>query len=122
MALTTSAQQIIRRSDSAADGELPDQFWELLERYRAELVNQAVVILGSMSDAEDVVQETFCEVFRQPEKLARARRVVEFLAANGIPDNMMSAAGFGEHAPRVAGGSAQAKAQNRRIEIRITRR
>jgi len=53
---------------------------------------------------------------------ARALRVVGFLAESGIPDGMMSAAGFGEHFPRVQGASPEAKAQNRRIEIRITRR
>lgn len=53
---------------------------------------------------------------------ARALRVVRYLAGRGIPEDMMSAAGFGEHYPRVRGGSAEAKAQNRRIEIRITQR
>jgi chemotaxis protein MotB len=53
---------------------------------------------------------------------ARALRVVNVLAAAGVPDSMMSAAGFGEHFPRVQGSSPEAKAQNRRIEIRITRR
>ena len=53
---------------------------------------------------------------------ARALRVVEHMARRGFPERMMSASGFGEHAPRVRGRSADAKAQNRRIEIRITRR
>jgi len=53
---------------------------------------------------------------------ARALRVVEYLAAGGLPEQMLSAAGFGEHAPRVIGRSPEAKAVNRRIEIRITRR
>lgn len=53
---------------------------------------------------------------------ARALEVVSYLGSRGIPEPMLSAAGFGEHFPRVLGGTPEAKAQNRRIEIRITRR
>ncbi|MEM7245984.1 MAG: OmpA family protein [Acidobacteriota bacterium] len=53
---------------------------------------------------------------------ARALEVVEYLASAGLPEGMLSAAGFGEHYPRVRGDSAAAKEKNRRIEIRITRR
>ena len=61
MALTTSAQEI---TQSAPTGSFPPQYWELIERYRGELMNQAHAILGSVDDAEDVVQETFFEAFR----------------------------------------------------------
>src|ERR1051325_2901064 len=72
MSATTSAQQILRdKQHPSADG-LPDAFWELVEQYRGELVNQALSILGSQEDAEDVAQETFCEAFKDPEKLAQA--------------------------------------------------
>ena len=40
-----------------------DQFWKVLERYRADLVNQALVILGNQADAEDVAQDTFSQAF-----------------------------------------------------------
>jgi chemotaxis protein MotB len=53
---------------------------------------------------------------------ARALQVVEYLASKNVPEAMLSAAGFGEHFPRVRGDSTEAKAQNRRIEIRITQR
>jgi chemotaxis protein MotB len=64
------------------------------------------------------------EIFRDNWELstARALRVVDYLAELGVPEDMMSAAGFGEHYPRVRGASPEAKSQNRRIEIRITRR
>lgn len=52
----------------------------------------------------------------------RALEVVSHLQAQGIPKEMLSAAGFGENQPRAKGNSARAKAANRRIEIRITRR
>lgn len=54
-------------------GEVPAQYWDLIERYRGELVNQALAICGKIEDAEDVVQETFCEAFKDPERLAQAR-------------------------------------------------
>jgi len=40
-----------------------EHFWLLVERFRAGLVNQAVAILGSTSDAEDVAQESLCEAY-----------------------------------------------------------
>lgn len=61
------------------DGELPEQFWQLIERYRADLLNQALAMLGSVADAEDVVQETFCEAFQHSEKLEQARSLGAWL-------------------------------------------
>lgn len=53
---------------------------------------------------------------------ARALDVVHFLSSLGIDEQLLSAAGFGEHQPAVRGDDPGAKAQNRRIEILITRR
>jgi len=66
---------------SVPDAELPEQFWQLIERYRADLLNQALAILGSVADAEDVVQETFCEAFQHSEKLGQARSLGAWLRA-----------------------------------------
>lgn len=41
-----------------------DHFWQLVERFRADLVNQAVAILGNRPDAEDVAQDSLCRAFR----------------------------------------------------------
>ncbi|MCZ7646346.1 MAG: sigma-70 family RNA polymerase sigma factor [Planctomycetota bacterium] len=41
-----------------------DHFWQLVERFRADLVNQAVGILGNRPDAEDVAQDSLCIAFR----------------------------------------------------------
>ena len=54
---------------------LPEQYWELVEQYRAELIADAMSIVGAREDAEDVVQETFCEAFKQPEKLTNAASI-----------------------------------------------
>ncbi|HIJ37362.1 MAG TPA: peptidoglycan -binding protein [Rhodospirillaceae bacterium] len=53
---------------------------------------------------------------------ARAVSVVKFLATQGIPQERLAAAGFGEFQPVDRGSDAQARARNRRIEIRLDQR
>ncbi|MGV6800291.1 MAG: peptidoglycan -binding protein [bacterium] len=52
----------------------------------------------------------------------RSMSVVRFLAANSVPEKRLVAAGFGDNHPLVAGYSAAALAQNRRIEFKLTQR
>lgn len=51
---------------------------------------------------------------------ARATSVVKFLIANGVPADRLVAAGFGEYQPLAPGDSPQARATNRRIELKLT--
>ncbi|HYF49558.1 MAG TPA: RNA polymerase sigma factor [Planctomycetota bacterium] len=66
--------ELIRMREQPGGAPL-DQFWRLAERFRADLVNQAFVILGTQDDAEDVAQETLSHAFlhlaqlRDPEKI-----------------------------------------------------
>jgi chemotaxis protein MotB len=53
---------------------------------------------------------------------ARAVAVVRYLAAQGIPENHMAAAGFGEFFPVAEGTSPEALQKNRRIELKLTDR
>lgn len=53
---------------------------------------------------------------------ARAVSVVKFLAAQGVPPNRMTAAGFGEFHPIDPSNSTEAFRKNRRIEIKLTSR
>ncbi|MEE4237881.1 MAG: peptidoglycan -binding protein [Anderseniella sp.] len=53
---------------------------------------------------------------------ARAIAVVEALAAAGIPEKHLVAAGFGEFQPLDPGTSEEAKTRNRRIELKLTTR
>lgn len=53
---------------------------------------------------------------------ARATSVVKFLMAQGIPPERLAAAGFGEFNPLDQGETPEAKAKNRRIEIRLDQR
>ena len=52
----------------------------------------------------------------------RAIAVVNYLQARGVPGRRLMATGSGSTAPLVAGGSAAALAQNRRIEFKLTER
>jgi RNA polymerase sigma-70 factor (ECF subfamily) len=79
MATTTSAQTIISRARIELRSQIPEQYWKLIDRYRPELVAQALGILNSPEDAEDVVQETFYDAFRDTKKLAQADSIGSWL-------------------------------------------
>ncbi|RVI21494.1 OmpA family protein, partial [Sinorhizobium meliloti] len=50
----------------------------------------------------------------------RATSVVKFLISKGVPADRLVAAGFGEYQPIAPGESQEARAQNRRIELKLT--
>ncbi len=52
----------------------------------------------------------------------RATSVVKFLIDQGVPANRLVAAGFGEFQPIEEGNSVEARANNRRIELKLTER
>ena len=63
-------------------GGIPlEQFWHLIERFRADLVNQALAITGSQADAEDVAQETLCVAFLDLQQLRDATKLGLWLRA-----------------------------------------
>ncbi len=53
---------------------------------------------------------------------ARATSVVEFLITEGVPPNRLVAAGYGQYQPIAEGDTPDARAQNRRIELKLTDR
>ena len=53
---------------------------------------------------------------------ARATSVVKFLIENGVPANRLVAAGFGEFQPLDEADTDDARASNRRIELKLTER
>ena len=50
----------------------------------------------------------------------RATSVVKYLISQGVPADRLVAAGFGEYQPIAAGDTPEARAQNRRIELKLT--
>ena len=79
MPATTSAHVILQSAHMNAPMDLPEEFWRLVERYRSDLINQTLAILNNLEDAEDVVQETFCEAFRNPRRLEQVRSMGAWL-------------------------------------------
>jgi len=64
----------------ASGQTLPEErFWQLVERYRADLVNQALAVLGNQADAEDVAQESLCQAFMQLHQLNDPAKVGAWL-------------------------------------------
>jgi len=53
---------------------------------------------------------------------ARAIAVVKFLNSQGIPNERLVAAGYGEYQPITPGTDPAARARNRRIELKLTNR
>ncbi|VVT06270.1 peptidoglycan -binding protein [Rhizobium sp. EC-SD404] len=53
---------------------------------------------------------------------ARATSVVKYLISQGVPAERLVAAGFGEFQPIAEGDSPEARATNRRIELKLTER
>jgi chemotaxis protein MotB len=53
---------------------------------------------------------------------ARAFAVLRFLELNGVPDQRLSAIGYGEYRPVASNKTPNGRAENRRIEVNIMRR
>lgn len=81
MPSTTTAHQILNAAARSGLADIPDAFWEVVNCYRAALIRQAFAILRDSGEAEDAVQETFCEVYRHRERLAEVRSLGAWLAA-----------------------------------------
>ena len=54
--ITTAAQTVLRKHGVGRPSDVPEQYWELVEQYRSELVAQATSILGRVEDAEEGYQ------------------------------------------------------------------
>jgi outer membrane protein OmpA-like peptidoglycan-associated protein len=50
----------------------------------------------------------------------RARSVADYLASRGVQSERMATRGFGESQPTADNATEAGRAQNRRVEIRIT--
>lgn len=64
MATTAMMIEALMEMRTDPSARTHERFWLLVERFRADLVNQAMAILGNQNDAEDVAQESLCEAFQ----------------------------------------------------------
>lgn len=79
MPTTALMIEALLHSRLAPGGVPEDHFWMLMERFRADLVNQAFSILGSQADAEDAAQETLCKAFLHLNQLRDAVKLGTWL-------------------------------------------
>jgi len=108
----------------------PEGGWTLDAKGEAALAKIAPTLAGLQG--QQVVVEGFTDNepigpalrARFPSNLelssARADAVVRYLVSKGVPQNIISAQGFGESRPVAGNDTAQGRAKNRRVEIVIT--
>jgi len=108
----------------------PEGGWTLDAKGEAALAKIAPTLAGLQG--QQIVVEGFTDNepigpalrARFPSNLelssARADAVVRYLVAKGVPQNIISAQGFGESRPVAGNDTAQGRAKNRRVEIVIT--
>ncbi len=80
--IVPTTQQIIDGLIEMRDqtGSVPEEyFWQLSERFRADLVHQAFTMLRSQADAEDVAQDSLCEAFESINKLRDPQKLGNWL-------------------------------------------
>ncbi|MBI3830481.1 MAG: sigma-70 family RNA polymerase sigma factor [Planctomycetes bacterium] len=56
-------------------------FWQLMERFQADLVHQALALLGNQADAEDVTQDTLCRAYQEMHTLKDPNKLGNWLRA-----------------------------------------
>jgi len=126
-----AALQAEQKYVEAADYLFPSGGFQLSPAGQAELANNIVPKLKGLQNAKIVVYgftdntPVGPELRRQgiPDNLVlstrRAATVANFLVAQGINPNIVSAKGVGDTRPVASNDTPQGRAQNRRIEITV---
>ncbi len=126
-----AAMQAEQKYVEAADYLFPSGGFQLSPAGQAELANNIVPKLKGLQNAKIVVYgytdnvPVGPELQRQgiPDNLVlstrRAATVANFLVAQGINPNIVSAKGVGDTRPVASNDTPQGRAQNRRIEITV---
>jgi chemotaxis protein MotB len=126
-----AAMQAEQKYVEAADYLFPSGGFQLSPAGQAELANNIVPKLKGLQNAKIVVYgytdnvPVGPELQRQgiPDNLVlstrRAATVANFLVAQGINPNIVSAKGVGDTRPVAPNDTPQGRAQNRRIEITV---
>ncbi len=88
-----------------------------------ETLQAIVAILKEYPKANFVVEghtdSTASEKFNQKLSEERAAKVVDFLTSNGVDASRLSSVGFGETSPIASNDTAEGKATNRRVEVKL---
>jgi chemotaxis protein MotB len=102
-------------ADLTAEGE------QVLAQLAAELKDAPYEVLVQGHTDDVAIRGALASRFPTNWELAAARaaRVVRALEAAGVPPERLAAVSLGQHHPIVPGDSPEARAENRRIEIRL---
>ena len=114
---STSGSDRINPAGKAELRKFVDAFKQIQQR-----VPKSLDLNIQVQGHTDTDQIVFTDRFASNWELstARATQVVKYFISQGLPAEMLSAAGYGEHFPRARGESPEAKRLNRRIEIKLT--
>lgn len=96
--------------------DLQDEQLNKLTRFIEQVKENPYVKLEALGHTDDQGTEEYNDVLSQ----RRATAVTEYLTSKGVPkDQVAIVKGFGKSAPLVFGTSDEARAKNRRVEVRI---
>lgn len=88
------------------------------------LLLEVVAILNAYPETkfslEGHTDSKFTEQFNQRLSEKRASAVLTFLTENGIDASRLSTVGFGETAPAASNDTSEGRAQNRRVEVKLS--
>jgi chemotaxis protein MotB len=76
-----------------------------------------MILVGGHTDDVPIANQRFASNWEL--SAARATQVARTLVAAGLPEDRVVASGFGAHHPRIEGQTAEARRQNRRIEVLV---
>ncbi len=88
------------------------------------LLLEVVAILNAYPETKFALEghtdSKFTEKFNQKLSEKRADSVLNFLTSNGIDASRLSTVGFGETAPVASNDTSDGRAQNRRVEVKLS--
>ena len=88
------------------------------------LLLEVVAILNAYPETKFALEghtdSKFTERFNQKLSEKRASSVFNFLTVNGIDASRLSSVGFGETAPIASNDTSEGRAQNRRVEVKLS--
>jgi outer membrane protein OmpA-like peptidoglycan-associated protein/outer membrane protein W len=88
------------------------------------LLLEVVAILNAYPETKFALEghtdSKFTERFNQKLSEKRANSVFNFLTENGIDASRLSSVGFGETAPIASNDTSEGRAQNRRVEVKLS--
>jgi chemotaxis protein MotB len=95
---------------------------EFARLFQAPDARELKVMVVGHTDNQQVAKKPLREIYPTNWHLSTARSlaVADFLRRNGMPEQNMGVAGFGQHQPLTANSTAMDRHRNRRVEIFVT--